>query len=112
MKSITRIPKIHTVQPYRLRESQVDISRQVSSEKQIAAVKYDITRRGHVETGNDGDDTLGRWRARQDLYVKTLVRLHIEFHDVSTSLTSPESKFPFQHIVQKLFVLTRISVVY
>lgn len=94
MKSITRIPKIHTVQPYRLRESQVDISRQVSSEKQIAAVKYDITRRGHVETGNDGDDTLGRWRARQDLYVKTLVRLHNSMMSVRHSRPrNPNSRF-------------------
>jgi len=54
----------------------VYISSQVPSEIRIVGVEEDITRHGHVETGNGRDGTHGCLPVGHDFYKRTRVKLH------------------------------------
>ena len=62
------IPHSHFINPGRRDGTVVDISGQVSSEIRIIGVEEDITRHGHVETGNGRDGTHGCLPVGHDFY--------------------------------------------
>ena len=70
------VPHSHIINPGLRNGTIVDISGQVPSEIRIVGVEEDITRHGHVETGDGGDGTHGCLPVGHDFYARTRVKLH------------------------------------